>query len=116
VEGLTWSLCSIILLLTPVRSEVFHAKTSLFLSKNESNSVSSSTVRSWEIITILPGTLGSRGTFPVSYSGSMAIFLVMLASILGVLMSCWPPPSSSCKQFTFMCSGAKPCSIFLTSF
>jgi hypothetical protein len=46
VEGLTWSLCSIILLLTHVRSEVFHVKTSLFLFKNESSSVSSSDVRS----------------------------------------------------------------------
>jgi hypothetical protein len=44
--GLTWSLCSIMSLLTPVRSEVCHAKTSLFLSKNESESAFSFDERS----------------------------------------------------------------------
>jgi hypothetical protein len=45
-EGLTWSLCSIMLLLTPVRSKVFHANTSMFLSRNDSNSVPPSSERS----------------------------------------------------------------------
>jgi hypothetical protein len=74
------------LLLTPVRSEVCHAKTSLFLSRNESNLVSSSRDRSWEIITIIYGTLGSKGTLLVSHSGSMAGLLTMLASLLVVLV------------------------------
>jgi hypothetical protein len=46
LEGLTWSLCSIMLLLTPVRSEVFHAKTSMLLSRNDGNSFSPSSERS----------------------------------------------------------------------
>jgi hypothetical protein len=44
--GLTWILCSIMSLLTPMRSEVCHAKTLLFLSKNESTSASSFDERS----------------------------------------------------------------------
>jgi hypothetical protein len=45
MKGLTWSLCSIILLLTPMRSEVLHVKMLLFLSRNDSSYVSSSDVR-----------------------------------------------------------------------
>jgi hypothetical protein len=45
--------------------------TSLFLSRNESNSVSSSVVKSWEMITTLSGTLESSGTLLVSHSGSI---------------------------------------------
>jgi hypothetical protein len=36
--GLTWSLCSITSLLKPTKSEVDHAKTSLFLSKKAKSS------------------------------------------------------------------------------
>jgi hypothetical protein len=50
------------LLLTPVRSEVFYVKTSLLLSKNDNNLISSSGERSCEIIIALSGSLGSRGT------------------------------------------------------
>jgi hypothetical protein len=45
--------------------------TSLFLSRNESNSVSSFDVKSCEIITVLSGTLRSSGTLMVSHSGSI---------------------------------------------
>jgi hypothetical protein len=86
VEGLTCNLCSIISMLTHVRSKVLHANTSLFLSKNESNYASSLDVKSWDIITVLSGTLGSSGTLLVSHSGSIGLlaklpsfsFLVML--------------------------------------
>jgi hypothetical protein len=62
-------------LLTPMRLEVCHAKTSLFLSRNESNSVSSFDVKFWEIITILSGTLGSNGPLLVSHSGSIGMLV-----------------------------------------
>jgi hypothetical protein len=98
-------------LLTSMRSKVFHTKTSMFLSKNNSNSVSSSSERSWEIITTLSGTLGYRGTLFVSYSGSMIGLFMVLASFLTVFVSCWPSASSSCSQLTFLWPRAKPCSI-----
>jgi hypothetical protein len=66
-EGFTWSMCSIMLLLTPVRSKVCHAKTSLFLCWNESSSACSSDDRSWEIIIVLSGTLGSSGTLGFTF-------------------------------------------------
>jgi hypothetical protein len=69
-----------------VRSEVCHAKTSLFLSKNESSSISSSDDSSWEIINVLLGTLGSSGTLLVSHSSSMAGLVTMLALLLSVLV------------------------------
>jgi hypothetical protein len=46
-------------------------KTSLFLSRNDNNLVSSFDVKSWDIITPLSGTLGSSGTLLVSHSGSI---------------------------------------------
>jgi hypothetical protein len=95
VEGLMWRLCSIILLLTPMRSEDFQEKTSLFLSKNESNFVSSSDVRSWTIIIVLSGTLRSKGTLFVSHSGSITILPSVWALALGVQISCWSPSSAS---------------------
>jgi hypothetical protein len=77
VEGLTYNLCSIMSLLTPIRSEVLHVNTSLFLYKNESNSVSSSAVQSWEIVTTLSGTLGSSGILLVSHSSSIGLLAEM---------------------------------------
>jgi hypothetical protein len=62
-------------------------KISLFLSRNESSLVSSSTVRSWEIIIVLFGTLGSEGTLFVSHSGSMTVLVPVLALFLVVQMS-----------------------------
>jgi hypothetical protein len=67
-------------LLTPIRSEVHHAKTSLFLSRNESSYVSSFDVKSWEIIRVLSRTLWSNGTLLVSHSGSIDL-LVRLPSL-----------------------------------
>jgi hypothetical protein len=46
-----------------MRSEVCHAKTSLFLSKNESSSASSLGDKSYEIITVLSDTLGLTEPF-----------------------------------------------------
>jgi hypothetical protein len=100
----------------PVRSEVFHAKTSPFLFRNESNSISFSGDKSWEIITALYGTLGSSGTLLVSHSGSTVGLLTIPASLLVVLVSCQPLVSSLCKPFTFLWLGAKSCSMFLASF
>jgi hypothetical protein len=85
-EGLTCNLCSIISLLTPIRSEFLHENTLLFLSRNESNSASSLDVKSRDIITVLFGTLGSSRTLLVSHFGSISLlaklpsfsFLVML--------------------------------------
>jgi hypothetical protein len=70
-----------------MRSDVHHAKTSLFLSSNGSNLVSSFDVRSWEIMTVLSGTLGSNGTLFVSHSSLIGL-LVKLSSLLllGVLV------------------------------
>jgi hypothetical protein len=90
------------LLLTPVKSLVLHAKMLLFLFRNESNSVSSSGDKSWEIITTLSGALRSRGTHLVSHSSSMTGLVTMLASLLAVPVCWWPSTSCSCKQFTFL--------------
>jgi hypothetical protein len=46
------------------------------LFRNESNSISSLGDKSWEIITILSGTLGSSGTLLLSHSSSLAGLLV----------------------------------------
>jgi hypothetical protein len=80
--------------LTPIISEVLHANTSLFLSRNYNNSVSSFDVRSSEIITVLSGTLGSSGTLLVSHSGSIDMltelssfsFLALFADVLFFLI------------------------------
>jgi hypothetical protein len=70
--GLTCTLCSIMSLLTPIRSEVAHAKASLFLSRKANNSTFSSAAISVPRQIVLSGTLGSRGIFLVSPSASMA--------------------------------------------
>jgi glucose uptake protein GlcU len=75
------------LLLTPVRSEVFHARTSLFLSRNERSFVSSLGDKSCEIITILSGTLWSSGTLLISHSASIAGLSVKFSLLLFVLAS-----------------------------
>jgi hypothetical protein len=114
-EGLTSNLCSIISLVTPMRSEVLHAKTLMFLSKNESSSFSSPGVKCWDIVTVLSGTLGSSGTILISHSGSIGLLLKLPLFCLPVMLalsSVFP----SCRKFTFLWPGAKPCSIFLASF
>jgi hypothetical protein len=47
--------------------------TSLFLSRKEINSISSLDVKSWEIITVLSGTLGSNGILLVSHFSSIGL-------------------------------------------
>jgi hypothetical protein len=56
------------LLITPVRSEVVQEKISLFLSRNDSSSTSSFDERSHAINTALSGTLRSSATCFVSHS------------------------------------------------
>jgi hypothetical protein len=101
VEGLTCSLCSIMSLFTPIKSEIHHAKTSLFLSRNESNSISLFDVKSWEIIIVLSSTIGSNGTLLVSHSGSIGLLagLPSLSLLVAVLQL---SAFLSCKQFTFL--------------
>jgi hypothetical protein len=88
-------------LLTPVRLEVFHVNTSLFLFRKDINSVSSLDVKSWEIFTVLSGTLGSNGTLLVSYSSSIGM-LAELPSPSFVAMLLLPSTFSSYRQFTFL--------------
>jgi hypothetical protein len=85
----------ITLLPTPVRSEVVQAKTSLFLSMNDSTSASSSDDRSGAINTVLSGTLGSRATLFMLHSVFIDVLPLVLASAFTMVVSCWPPPSAS---------------------
>jgi hypothetical protein len=85
------------------------------LSRNESNSASSLANKSWEIITSLSGTLGSKGTILVSHSSSIS--LLTKVPLFFVLTSPLPLYTFlSCIQFTFLWPRAKACSIFLASF
>jgi hypothetical protein len=92
------------------------SKSSLFLSKNGSNSVSSLCDKSWEIITILSSTLGSSGTLLVSHSGLIASLLAKVSPLFVAFVPLWLSLFSSCKQFIFLWPGGKPCSMFLASF
>jgi hypothetical protein len=69
-------------LLTPTRSEVDHAKMSLSLSRNASNSTCSSGPVSVPRQIALLGTLGSKRTFLNSPSASMAFLYFTEASVL----------------------------------
>jgi hypothetical protein len=69
--GLTCSRCSMTSLLTPTRSEVDHANTSLFLSRKLRISAYSWWLASVPMHTVLSGTLGSSGTFWNSPLASM---------------------------------------------
>jgi hypothetical protein len=75
------------LLLTHVRSEVFHVKTSLFLSRNERSFDSSLGDRSCEIIIVLFGTLGSSETLLVSHSCSIVGLSMKLSLFLFAFVS-----------------------------
>jgi hypothetical protein len=70
--GLTCNLCSITSLLTPIKSEVDQAKTSLFLSRNCSNFACSCGLISPLMHTVMSGTLGSRASLVKSPSASIA--------------------------------------------
>jgi hypothetical protein len=63
VVGLTCNRCSIMSLVTPTRSEVDHAKTSLFLLMNASSSACSCWLASAPMHTVLSGTLGVQRYF-----------------------------------------------------
>jgi hypothetical protein len=60
--GLTCNLCSITSLLTPTKSEVDQAKTSMFLLRKHRSYVCSSRLISALMQTVLSGTLGSSAT------------------------------------------------------
>jgi hypothetical protein len=90
------------LLLTSIRSEVFHANTSLFLSRNERSFVSSLGDKSCEIITVLSGTLGSSRTLLISHYGLIAGLSVKLSLLLFALESLVLSDFSSCRQITFL--------------
>jgi hypothetical protein len=72
--GLTCNLCSITSLLTPIKSEVDQAKTSLFLSRNCNSSACSSRLISALMHTVLSGTLGSSANLVKSPSASILKF------------------------------------------
>jgi hypothetical protein len=69
-------------LLTPTWSEVDHAKTSLFLSRNANSSACSSGPVLVLMHIALSGTLESKGTFLNSPSASMAFLYYARASAL----------------------------------
>jgi hypothetical protein len=65
--------------------------TLLYLSRNESNSVSLSIVKSWEIITTLSRTLGSSRTLLVPHSSSIGLHVELpspsdVATVFGFLI------------------------------
>jgi hypothetical protein len=95
-------------LLTPTKSRVDHANTSLFLSRKLSSFVSSSWLASAPMHTILSRTLRSNDTFLNSPLASM----MFLYSTRGPT-PCWP--NCSHKKCTFLCPGMKPFSMFLAS-
>jgi hypothetical protein len=115
-EELICSLCSMMLLLTLVMSKVDQAKTSLFLSRNDSSYTSSSDERSYATNTNFSGTIGYSMTRSVLHSTSIAVLPLLQASAFSVQVFCWPLSSAPLKKCTFLWLGAKPCSIFLTSF
>jgi hypothetical protein len=107
-EGLTWSLCSITYAHSREVGGLPSEDVAIFCLRMR--------VGRFLLSMVLSGALGYRGTLFVSHSGSITALLPMAASALGVLASYWPPPSASCKQFTFLFPGVKPCSMFLASF
>jgi hypothetical protein len=116
MSRLTCSLCSITSLLTPMRSEVDHVKTSLFLSRKARSSTCSSGLASVLKQTAMSGTLGSSTTFLRSPSASMPFLNFVEASCLLGHSICRYCSISSLRKCTFLWPGVKPCSIFLASF
>jgi hypothetical protein len=106
--GLTCSRCSMMSLLTPTKSKVNQANTSLFLSRKLSSSIYSSLLVFVPMHTVLSKTLGSKDTFLNSPSAS----IVCLYSARGFALH-----RSDCshKKCTFLCLDAKPFSMFLAS-
>jgi hypothetical protein len=81
--GLTCSLCSINCLLTPIKSEVDQAKTSLFLSRNYRSFACSSGLISAPMHTVLLGTLGLSATLVKSPPALIAFLNSTDISCLG---------------------------------
>jgi hypothetical protein len=81
--GFTCSLCSITCLLTPIKSEVDEAKTSLFLSRNCRSFTCSSGLISAPMHTVMSGTLGSSATLVKSPSASIDFLNSANISYLG---------------------------------
>jgi hypothetical protein len=81
--GLTYNLFSITSLLTPIKSEVDQAKTSLFLSKNYSSPACSCGLISALMHTVMSGTLGSSASLVKSPSASIAFLNSAYISSLG---------------------------------
>jgi hypothetical protein len=79
VLGLTCSRCSMMSLLTPNKSKVDNANTSLFLSRNPSSFVYSSWFLSAPMHTVLSKTLGLNSTF----LNSPLTYIIFLYSIRG---------------------------------
>jgi hypothetical protein len=92
-------------LLTPIRSEVDHAKTSLFLFRKLIISACSCMLASVPMRIVLSGTLGSSSIFWNFPSASMAF----LHSNGGWVLYCY---DCSHRKCTFLWPGAKPFSMF----
>jgi hypothetical protein len=114
--GFTCSVCSIISLLTPMRSEVDHTMMPLFLSRKANSSACSSALVSVLRQTTLSGTLRSNATFLKSSSALMTFLNYVVASALMGHDDCWYCSDSSPRKCTFLCPGVKPYLIFLASF
>jgi hypothetical protein len=95
-------------LLTPTNSKVYHANTSLFLSRTLSSFVCSSYLASAPMHTVFYGTHGSNDTFLNSPSVSM-MFLYSAGGSAPYWSDC------SHKKCTFLCPDVKPFSMFLAS-
>jgi hypothetical protein len=104
VFWLTCSLCSITFLLSPIKSEVDQAKTSLFLSMNCRSFTYSSVLISALMQMVLSGTLGSRTTLVKSPSAFLnsaylwvKVALVDLCLLSGNSRSC--ALEQNCAQY-----------------
>jgi hypothetical protein len=86
------------------------------LSRNASSSDYSSEVISMPMQAALLGTLGSNATFLISPSTSMVFLNSTRAYVLMEQADCWYCSNSSLTKWMFLWPGAKPCSMFLTSF
>jgi hypothetical protein len=114
--GWTCSLCSITSLLTPTRSEVNQAKTSLFLSRNCRSSTYSHGLIAVPMLIALSNIMGSSGTLLKSPSALIAFLNSVEASCLDEGCTCSCCSVSCLRKCRFLWPGAKPHSMFLASF
>jgi hypothetical protein len=113
---LTCSLCSISSMLSPTRSEVHHAKTSLFLSRNCKSCAYSCGLMCLLMHMALFGTLGLSATFLKSFLVSIAFLNSTEASYLDRGCTCSCCYVSSLRECMFLWSDANSHSKFLASF